>query len=354
MLLSFFVACETPVTQTVDKTETTGVDSQGSLDSDGPNTDTGAETDSDTGADSGAETDTQPSDSGTEDSGEPVEEPVIARFVALGDAGEGNTDQYQVASVIKSVCDAQGCDFALYLGDNFYDDGVDSVDDDQFQEKFELPYAELDFPFYVVLGNHDYGGGGAGYEFWKSDYQVQYSDSSEKWTMPDEYYRQDLGELSLYGLDTNTIFWGFGSDQQSWLQDEIDNDPNRWNIVFGHHCYLSNGQHGNAGEYEGFEWLPIANGAAVEEFVDNAVCSRADVYFSGHDHLREWMGETCGTEFIVSGAGAKTSDLVGRGNTTKFESDIEGFVWVELRGDTMSVEFWNKDGTMDHAGSISK
>ena len=23
--------------------------------------------------------------------------------------------------------------------------------------KFELPYADLDFPFNVVLGNHDYG-----------------------------------------------------------------------------------------------------------------------------------------------------------------------------------------------------
>jgi tartrate-resistant acid phosphatase type 5 len=41
--------------------------------------------------------------------------------------------------------------------DNFYDEGVDSLDDEQFQTKFELPYADIDFPFWVVLGNHDYG-----------------------------------------------------------------------------------------------------------------------------------------------------------------------------------------------------
>ena len=34
--------------------------------------------------------------------------PVPVRFVLMGDTGEGNTDQAQVASVVKSVCDAAG------------------------------------------------------------------------------------------------------------------------------------------------------------------------------------------------------------------------------------------------------
>ncbi len=309
----------------------------------------------DTGPDdSGEPDDTGPDDSGEPDDTGPVQEPVIARFVALGDAGEGNDTQYRVADVIKTVCDAQGCDFALYLGDNFYDTGVEGPEDDQFETKFELPYAELDFPFYVVLGNHDYGGDGAGYEFWKGDYQVEYTAYSDKWTLPNAFYSHELGELELFGLDTNTIFWGFGDEQAAWLPGALATSDARWKIAFGHHCYLSNGQHGNAGEYEGFEWLPVANGAAVEEFVDANVCGQADVYFAGHDHLREWMGESCGTEFIVSGAGAKTTDLVGRGNTTEFESDVAGFVWVELRGDTATVQFWDENGNKDHEGSFTR
>ena len=353
MLHLLLAACDSPQLTTNDKPVSEGVDS--ALPNEGADGD--ADSDADSDADNDGDTDTQADDSGenhTGDSAEPVEEPVIAQFVALGDAGEGNTNQYAVASVMKAVCEAQGCDFALYLGDNFYDNGVDSVDDDQFQEKFELPYAELDFPFYVVMGNHDYGGYGAGYEIWKGSYEIDYTDYSEKWTMPDEYYRQDLGELSLYGLDTNTIFWGFGAEQQTWLQDEIDNDPNTWNIVFGHHPYLSNGQHGNAGAYEGFDWLPIADGEAVKTFVEASVCGRADVYIAAHDHLREWIGEECGTQLIVSGAGAKTTDIVDRGNTTKFESDIEGFAWIKLQGDTMTVEFWSMNGTLDYTDTVTK
>ena len=95
------------------------------------------------------------------------------RFVAIGDAGEGNDAQYAVADVVERVCSEQGCDFAIYLGDNFYDVGVDSVEDVQFIDKFELPYENLEFPFYVALGNHDYGG--AGHLIDKPEPQVEYT-----------------------------------------------------------------------------------------------------------------------------------------------------------------------------------
>ena len=43
----------------------------------------------------------------------------LVRFVALGDAGEANTDQQLVADAMAQICDQRCCDFALYLGDNF-------------------------------------------------------------------------------------------------------------------------------------------------------------------------------------------------------------------------------------------
>ena len=75
--------------------------------------------------------------------------------MALGDAGKGNTAQRDVAIAMRDVCAAKGCDFALLLGDNIYDAGVDSVTDAQWQTKFELPYKDLNIPFYPTLGNHD-------------------------------------------------------------------------------------------------------------------------------------------------------------------------------------------------------
>jgi predicted MPP superfamily phosphohydrolase len=109
----------------------------------------------------------------------------IIKFVAMGDTGHGNEAQYQVATTVKNKCAQDGCDFVLLLGDNIYNIGVDSVDDFQFDTKSELPYQHINLPFYLVPGNHDYGGtnSGIGYEFQKSVYQIQYTEKSEKWNM---------------------------------------------------------------------------------------------------------------------------------------------------------------------------
>lgn len=287
-------------------------------------------------------------DSGAdEETGEPTEpDGWTLRFVALGDSGEGNDAQYLVAAAIESVCAVRGCEFALLLGDNIYESGVDSVDDEQFQEKFELPYAYLEFPFYVALGNHDYGGGGAGYEWWKADYQVEYTDHSDKWTMPDTYYSFAYEDVDFFAIDSNAIFWGSGGDQQTWLADEMAAATGTWKIVFGHHPYISNGTHGNAGNYEGLDWIPIVNGENVETFMEESVCGQADIYICGHDHDRQWLESTCGTEFVVSGAGAKTTEIVERdGNATYFQEATTGFLWVEVTAETFTGVFYDDAGT---------
>lgn len=300
------------------------------------------------------------------DGTEPDPPAQIVRFVAMGDGGEGNPDQYAVAEAVRTVCEARatdeadgaraGCDFVLYLGDNFYDDGVDSVDDEQFQTKFELPYADLDLPFYVVLGNHDYGV--TSLEFWKSSYEVEYSDRSDKWNLPSEFYSFTAEHVRFFGLDTNAVMvediWG-DSGQDAWLQDQLASSTSDWHIAFGHHPYVSNGRHGNAGEYEGYDWLPIANGATVKDFMDDSLCGQVDLYLAGHDHNRQWLEPTCGTEFIVSGAAAKTTDLEGRGTPTFFEDDeAEGFVWIELRDNVLTGVFYNKNGTVEYERTVTR
>jgi tartrate-resistant acid phosphatase type 5 len=321
-LLTLVSACQTSY-RTGDKGAGEGED----RDSLPPDT-TAGETDADGDADSDSDT-----DSDTDTTTVPPQP--IVRFVALGDAGEGNDEQYAVADAIKTVCDRDGCDFALYLGDNFYDSGVDSVDDAQFDEKFELPYAELAFPFYPVLGNHDYGGEGVGWELWLGEIYVEYSDYSDKWTMPDLYYAFEAGDALFLGLDTTQVFWGITDDQLGWVQQEVSATDRRWKIAYGHHPYLSNGPHGNAGEYEGLDWVPIVNGESVRDFVDDGICGQVDLYLCGHDHSMQWPETTCDTEFIVSGAGAKTTEIEGD-DPTHFEYDGEGFFWIEIVGDQLT------------------
>jgi hypothetical protein len=165
--------------------------------------------------------------------------------------------------------------------------------------------------------------------------------------MPDNYYEFDSGPASFYALDTNSIMLDWdAAAQKSWLQSAMAASASTWKIVFGHHPYISDGQHGNAGNYEDLWWLPIVNGDGVKAFMEDAVCGQADIYLCGHDHNRQWLEPTCGTEFIVSGAAAKTTDLVGRdGNATLYsDHTIEGFVWIELADNVMTGEFYTMDG----------
>lgn len=302
--------------------------------------------------------------------------PTPVRFVILGDTGEGNTAQYEVAAAMKQVCDAAGgCDFALLLGDNIYDDGVASVTDPQWQTKFELPYAVIDFPIYAVLGNHDYGGQliidapGVGNEWDKGPIEVAYTDHSDKWVMPDTHYTLVVENVGIIAADTNSILWNNREhgDQRAWYPTALmEVDGADWKFFAGHHMYLSNGQHGNAGNYDAPELfgipipnpLPIVGGADMKRFFDEVVCGTVDLVVSGHDHNRQWLNEPealCGAELIVSGAGAKLTDFQDRGNDAHWQDDQEeGFLFVEVVGKRLTGRFYGKDGGLDFERVLTK
>ncbi|MCS6911943.1 MAG: metallophosphoesterase [Myxococcales bacterium] len=280
-------------------------------------------------------------------------EPVV-RFVALGDTGKGNQGQRDVAAAIRRKCELSGCDFALLLGDNIYNSGVRSADDDQFRTKFEEPYAMLSFPFYVVLGNHDYGAEGAGSEFGKGAYQVEYTRRSTKWRMPAAHYHFVDKHVAFFALDTNLQMWGLAEQQKKDVRGWLAASTATWKIAFGHHPYLSNGRHGNAGSYDNVPFIPIANGQGVKEFMEQVICGQVDLYLSGHDHSRQWLVPTCrGTELVVSGAGASTTDLPGR-NASRFQASTLGFLYVRIQGRTLTAEFLDAAGTVEFTRQLTK
>ena len=313
----------------------------------------------DVGGDTGM-ADTSGGDTASGDTGTAAPATGHVRFIALGDAGEGNADQYAVAKVVEQVCAARGCDFALYLGDNFYDDGVFSVDDEQFQTKFELPYANLDLPFYVVLGNHDFGE--IPVQFWRTDFQVEYTKHSTKWTMPDHYYDFAHEHAAFLALDTNQLMLGLAGTQgqKQWARKALrDHAGATWKIAFGHHPWKSNGRHGNAGNYEGafYDVTGIVRGQLIKDFFVQDLCHEIDFYIDGHDHNRQWIqAGKCGVTFLVSGAGAKTTDFEHRDNNdTVWEDDQrEGFVWVELLDSKATIAFYDLNGDLDYEDTIRK
>lgn len=292
------------------------------------------------------------------------------RFVAFGDAGRGSENQIAVGEAMAEVCVARGCDFALELGDNFYDAGVRSVNDEQFQTKFEIPYQNLKVPVYVTLGNHDNSiAYGEGADNARGDFQVDYhylaGRSSDKWRMPARYYAFTAGSAGrglplaeFFSLDSNPLTaivsdpspqWNaviYGSEQLSWFEGELKRSAAHWTVAFAHHPYVSNGLHGNAGNYDGVPSLvpTTTSGKPWKDLLDASVCRYGvDLFIAGHDHDLEWLKpvSSCGTtHFIVSGAaeGPRPFNPASAGNATFWQlDDTLGFFWIELRQDQMTI-----------------
>jgi tartrate-resistant acid phosphatase type 5 len=309
---------------------------------------------------------------GDNDAGQPHG---AVRFLVLGDGGTGDAAQMKTAAAMKTVCAEKGCDFALYLGDNIYENGVDGIDDAQFMAKFETPFAELDFPFHVALGNHDYGGNGTNLFSFATPAanvmaQLEYTGHSDKWDLPMPYYTFREGDVQFFVLDSNSVVMPESPDipltnkgeplaplaeQKAWLDAQLASSDARWKIVMAHHPYISNGEHGNAGAYAasvlGFSEAP---GTAYKGLIDDSVCGKAQVYFSGHDHDREWLEPTCGTQFIVSGATAKLRDLPGHDSPSRWSDGAKnGFLWVEIEDGTMTGVFYDSDANVDYTDTVT-
>jgi tartrate-resistant acid phosphatase type 5 len=291
----------------------------------------------------------------------PPPEPVVMRFAALGDTGKGNDGQRRVAAALADACTQYGgCRFAILLGDNIYDSGAEDAQDPQWDEKFQDPYADVDMPFYATLGNHDYGApailqsfaGGIGVDPTRGQAQLDYAAQQDKFRMPSSFYRFSEGPVELVSLNTASMFWrdltfieditGFAlinDQQEETLPQWAANPLASWRIAFGHHPYLSNGRHGNAGSYD-FVFIPglPGSGTALREFMETYVIGEFDVYLAGHDHNLQDLGEHEGTQVIVSGAGASTRELRPQ-NPSLYEAESLGFVLVEATEASLNFRF---------------
>ncbi|MFF2553631.1 metallophosphoesterase [Nocardia sp. NPDC058058] len=248
------------------------------------------------------------------------------RILVTGDAGTGARPQWAVADAARTLHAQKPFSFAIGLGDNMYEQGPQSDDDAQFNAKFEDPNHDLDFPWIMVQGNHDNSSILPGDGGWllRGDHEVAYHSRSPRWWMPSRYYSVPIGDLvEFFVLDLNPIaaylpplfapYWAadgqFMTEQAAWLDRALDQSTAKWKIVCTHHPYLSNGSHGNAGEYEGLSIEPV-NGIHVKRFFEAHVLGRAQFLLSGHDHCLQVLepNPACkGTRQIVSGAAAKTN-----------------------------------------------
>ncbi len=205
----------------------------------------------------------------------------MKRFIITADTGSGKVYQMKVADSMVKLQDLyDNIQSVLLLGDNIYPAGCKDIKDEQFKTKFEDIYEKVKLPFYLCLGNHDYGLSYNLKGFLRNNslVQIEYSKHSKKWNMPSKYYNIINPPCEYFMIDTNLDVLNESAIQKQLhvVQGMIKNSKQPWKILCGHHTFRSVGGHGNAER-------------RFEQFMSDLLKPKdchIDFYMCGHDHCK--------------------------------------------------------------------
>ena len=279
----------------------------------------------------------------------------IARFAVIGDFGDDNQAEADVAALVNSW----GVDFIVSVGDNFYGatdgnyaDSWQALDNEtgKYYHNWIKPYlgsygsGSLDINrFFPALGNHDW------YHLDSSRVYEDYFDLTPYSTSSgNERYYDFVWEnihffvLSTYGNGLTEYTFprhnNYGepdgvtenSIQAQWLQQAMQNaDPSHWKIVVTHHApYSSSSEHGSESTVR---W-PFKDWGA-------------DLVLCGHDHTYERLSSNQLT-YIVNGLGGESIYPFGSPvPESQFRyNDDYGAMLFEVYTDSINFKFITRTG----------
>jgi len=278
-------------------------------------------------------------------------------LVVFGDSGKDNQGQLDVSMAMQEFCTREKCDYGALVGDVVYPTGVKSAKDPILETMFDKYYNPLNIPFIISLGNHDYGK--LTLQWKRGYYHKLHAQKNPNYLFPHYYYVHETPEAVIAVLDTTRLMWIRSyTAQRKMVQAAYKRaqETGKWFFVQGHHPYLSNGKHGNAGYYEQFPLPFFASGRIVKKFFDRYVCGKAHFYLAGHDHSLQLMNGVqagCETQLIVSGSGASSTKLYTR-NFVEFESLEMGFFHVSIEAQNVHVKAVNSNAEVMFEKSYTK
>ncbi len=271
--------------------------------------------------------------------------PDSLNFMVIGDWGHnGHFYQKEVAHQLEIAMYQTDADFIVSTGDNFYPNGVASVNDPLWQSAYEDIYhgPHTFEDWYVVLGNHDYLG--------NAQAQIDYTNKSQRWQLPARYYSkafelENNEQVLMVFLDTNPIqpeyktrdkyrsTQGQGyKTQLTWLETQLAGSDAKWKIVVGHHPLYSSGK--RFGRNQGL--LDI-----LEPIMER---HNVQAYIAGHEHdLQYNQPENSNIAHFVSGGGSEAR-FVKQREFTRYAEATPGFLSVSINGETLKVSAINHLG----------
>ena len=265
----------------------------------------------------------------------PEPSPTPMRFAVIGDYGEGNQAEQDVANLVKSW----NPELIITVGDNNYPSGAaDTIDDrvGRFYSEFIHPYTGAFGPgagqnrFFPTLGNHD----------WDTASAQAYFDY---FSLPgnERYYDFVWGPVHFFAIDSDSREPdGVAriSPQAQWLQERLAASTSPWKIVYFHHPPYSSGYHGPV------DWMawPFAEWGA-------------SAVLSGHDHTYERL-LVGGIPYFINGVGGGPIYYfiqIDPRSQRRYNDDY-GAMLVTAEGEKLTFQFITRHGEMIDEYSITR
>ena len=282
--------------------------------------------------------------------------PSALEFLVVGDWGRNGTNhQREVAAQMGRTAQSRGSRCVISVGDNFYEDGVQSVSDPLWRSSFEEIYsaASLQVPWYVALGNHDYRG--------VPQAQIDYARTSPRWRMPSRYFKvagTDIGapHLDLFVIDTSPLVHQYREKVHSaiaqnvasqdvpaqlrWLDEQLGQSAAPWKLVIGHHTIHSGGSgHGDTPE--------------TTELISPLLQKHhVQAYINGHDHDLQHIRRG-GIDYLCCGAGSEVRPVQAIEGTL-FCAAQSGFAALRSEPDALTVEFRDFTGASLYRSAVPR
>jgi len=259
------------------------------------------------------------------------------RFVIWGDS---HTNAPQFEKNINRMIQYKP-DFAVSVGDMV----LTGSEYDLWGHEFFIPARNLfkNTPLFTTLGNHEYGGYGAGNPVvW---FEKFFSQPGKEY-----YYSYDYGNSHFIHLNphTNSPFGVLpGSEQYQWLIADLESDASKnaaWRFVFFHEP-------------------PMGEPLMAEHIVPLLEKYKATMQFSGHFHtyLRHQKDKPDGTYYIITGGGGGSLSDLSRmkarereGERPDFYKAVHHFSLLDIDGGHLTFRAVDIDGNVFDSFEIRK